>query len=61
MFTISKYDFNNSNILEMMETITVILCVFLMVFPVSILWMAGIEHMKKNHPDYKGEDFLDEE
>ena len=45
----------------MMETITVVLCVVLMVFPVSILWMAGIEHMKSKHPDYKGEDFLDEE
>jgi len=45
----------------MMETITIVLCVVLMAFPVSILWLAGIEHMKKNHPDYKGEDFLDEE
>ena len=22
-------------------------------------WVRGIDHMKKNHPDYKGEDFLD--
>jgi hypothetical protein len=22
-------------------------------------WVRGIDYMKKNHPDYKGEDFLD--
>ncbi len=22
------------------------------------LWVGGIEYMKKNHPEYKGEDFL---
>jgi hypothetical protein len=22
-------------------------------------WVSGIDYMKKNHPDYKGEDFLD--
>ena len=22
-------------------------------------WVRGIDHMKENHPDYKGEDFLD--
>ena len=26
---------------------------------VSILWIRGIDYMKENHPDYKGEDFLD--
>ena len=24
------------------------------------LWVGGIDYMQKNHPDYKGEDFLDE-
>jgi len=24
------------------------------------LWVGGIDYMKKNHPNYKGEDFLDE-
>ena len=23
------------------------------------LWVGGIEYMIKNHPDYKGKDFLD--
>jgi hypothetical protein len=25
----------------------------------SWAWVRGIDNMKKNHPDYKGEDFLD--
>ena len=25
---------------------------------VSWLWVRGIDNMKQNHPDYKGEDFL---
>lgn len=25
---------------------------------VSIIWVRGINYMKENHPDYKGEDFL---
>ena len=25
---------------------------------ISWLWVRGIDNMKKNHPDYKGEDFL---
>lgn len=28
---------------------------------VVILWVSGIDYMKKNHPDYKGEDFFNEE
>jgi hypothetical protein len=44
----------------MMDVLTVFLCVVLMAFPVTVLWVAGIDHMKSKHPDYKGEDFLDE-
>jgi hypothetical protein len=25
---------------------------------VSFFWVRGIDYMKENHPDYKGEDFL---
>lgn len=25
---------------------------------IAWLWAGGIDYMKKNHPDYKGEDFL---
>jgi len=31
---------------------------FLMAAIVAIFWVRGIDHMRKNHPDYKGEDFL---
>ena len=26
---------------------------------IALLWVEGIDHMKENHPEYKGEDFLD--
>jgi len=26
---------------------------------VGVFWVQGIDFMKENHPDYKGEDFLD--
>ena len=26
---------------------------------VSYFWVKNIDYMKENHPDYKGEDFLD--
>jgi hypothetical protein len=44
-----------------MDVLTGILCMMVMAFPVTVLWVAGIDHMKGKHPDYKGEDFLDEE
>lgn len=25
---------------------------------ISYLWVRGIDYMKKNHPNYKGDDFL---
>jgi hypothetical protein len=28
---------------------------------IAWLWAGGIEYMAKNHPDYKGEDFFNEE
>ena len=41
-----------------MDVLAAILCMIMMAFPVTILWVAGIDHMKSKHPDYKGEDFL---
>lgn len=26
----------------------------------SLLWLNGIDYMKSNHPDYKGDDFLND-
>jgi hypothetical protein len=28
---------------------------------ITWLWAGGIEYMTKNHPDYKGEDFLNDD
>jgi hypothetical protein len=33
----------------------------LAILGVVILWVSGIDYMKNNHPDYKGEDFFNEE
>jgi hypothetical protein len=36
--------------------------IFLMMLPfvgvVSYFWVRGIDYMHRNHPNYKGEDFL---
>ena len=35
--------------------------IFFMVLAIALLswsWVKGIDYMKENHPDYKGEDFL---
>jgi hypothetical protein len=31
---------------------------FIITLSISILWVRGIDKMSKEHPDYKGEDFL---
>ena len=36
-------------------------CSFILATIVSIFWVRGIDYMKENHPDYKGEDFLNED
>jgi hypothetical protein len=39
------------------------LIIFIIALSASIawLWVGGIDYMMKNHPDYKGEDFFNEE
>lgn len=32
----------------------------IIVVPLAILWVKGIDYMKENHPDYKGEDLFGE-
>lgn len=32
---------------------------FLLAAIIGFFWVRGIDYMKKNHTDYKGEDFLD--
>ena len=29
--------------------------------PLAFFWVRGIDSMKKDHPDYKGEDLFDDE
>jgi len=42
-----------------MEYIPVFALMFIVVALISWSWVNGIDYMSKNHPDYKGEDFLD--
>jgi len=44
----------------MMGTIVAILCILGMITPVIVLWIIGIDYMKENHPDYKGDDLFGE-
>ena len=38
--------------------ITLFIIYALLLVPLVYLWVKGIDHMKDNYPDYKGEDFL---
>jgi hypothetical protein len=37
----------------------VLLVLFFLVLIISISFVKGIDYMKENHPDYKGDDFID--
>lgn len=39
----------------------IILVVVVLLMIVSYLWVKGIDYMKEKYPDYKGEDFFNEE
>ena len=41
-----------------MGTLGLVLFIVLFCGGISWLWVRGIDNMQKNHPDYKGEDFL---
>jgi hypothetical protein len=36
----------------------VYLLMFAVISIISYLWVRGIDYMKENHPDYRGEDWL---
>ena len=38
--------------------ITALIVYFTISFVIAVLWVRGIDKMKREHPDYKGEDFL---
>ena len=42
----------------MTAQLVVFLVICLSISPIVYLWVRGIDYMQKNHPDYKGEDFL---
>ena len=41
-----------------MEYLPVFGLMFVVVAIISWRWVNGIDYMQRNHPDYKGEDFL---
>jgi len=41
-----------------MEYALVFGVMFIVVAFISWRWVEGIDYMQKNHPDYKGDDFL---
>jgi len=41
-----------------MEYVPVFGLMFIIVAIISWRWVVGIDYMKENHPDYKGEDWL---
>lgn len=43
-----------------MRTLFAVLGVLVITTTVAVLWAKGIDSMKEEHPDYKGEDLFDE-
>ena len=41
-----------------MGTLGLVLFIVLLAGGIAWIWVRGIDNMQKNHPDYKGEDFL---
>jgi hypothetical protein len=44
--------------LKFLNMIALFFFMFIFVALISWAWASGIDNMKKNHPDYEGEDFL---
>lgn len=41
-----------------MQHFFVFVIIFIISGVISFIWVKGIDNMKNNHPNYKGEDFL---
>jgi hypothetical protein len=41
-----------------MEYVILFGVMFIVIGFISWRWVVGIDYMKENHPDYKGDDFL---
>jgi hypothetical protein len=42
----------------MTTQLVIFLVILISITPIVYLWVRGIDYMQKNHPDYKGDDFL---
>ncbi len=49
-----RVNLNNNN----MDYVIVFGLMFVIIGFISWRWVKAIDYMQKNHPDYKGEDFL---
>ena len=43
-----------------MTKIVIISIILIILIPIVILWVRGIDYMSNNHPDYKGNDLFAE-
>jgi hypothetical protein len=43
-----------------MTKIIIISIILIILIPIVILWVRGIDYMSNNHPDYKGNDLFGE-
>jgi|688.fasta_scaffold05917_53 hypothetical protein len=43
-----------------MTKIVIISIILIILIPIVILWVRGIDYMSNNHPDYKGNDLFGE-
>lgn len=56
--------FYEYTIITLYGTFNMIVAIISIVLASAVIawrWVEGIDFMQKNHPDYKGEDFFDEE
>jgi len=47
--------------MEFIKYIPIITLILFISSSIAIIWMNGVDKIKKQHPDYKGEDFLDDD
>lgn len=43
-----------------MESLILFTLAFVIVGYICVLWVNGMDYMKENHPDYKGDDLFNE-
>lgn len=53
-------DLRDGGIKKIKNMYIVIPIVIIILIPLCVLWVRGIDFMNENHPDYKGDDFFGE-